>query len=92
MTSESIKGGVVHEIPKELEDLLLSDEHLLVLRNDLTPLARNERICYTIMPKKEETKEKRRVRLHEDILHGKKRPCCRPWCPHRRESAKKRFK
>ena len=44
------------------------------------------------MPKKQETKDKRLERLQEDILKGKKTPCCWPGCPHRRESAKKWFK
>ena len=55
----------------------------------LTPLARNEWICWTLSAKQEATREKRRGRLHEEILAGKKRPCCWPGCPHRRESARK---
>jgi len=31
-------------------------------------------------------------RLCDDLLKGKRRPCCWPKCPHRRESAKKWFK
>jgi len=55
----------------------------------LTPLARNEWICWTLSAKQEATREKRRERLHEEILAGKKRPCCWPGCPHRRETARK---
>jgi uncharacterized protein YdeI (YjbR/CyaY-like superfamily) len=92
MSHNLIATGVVHEVPQELKELLLSNKQLLEQWNTLTPLARNEWICRTTMAKKEETRVKRRKRLHEDISHGKKRPCCRPGCPHRRESAKKWFK
>ncbi|EDL48112.1 hypothetical protein ED21_29736 [Erythrobacter sp. SD-21] len=55
----------------------------------LTPLARNEWICWTISAKQDATRTKRRARLHQEVLEGKKRPCCWPGCPHRRESARK---
>ena len=45
-----------------------------------------------LIVKKQETREKHLIRLQEDILNSKKRPCCWPGCPHRRESAKKWFK
>ena len=54
----------------------------------LTPLARNEWICWTISAKRADTRAKRLARLQEEIAGGKKRPCCWPGCPHRRESAR----
>ena len=58
----------------------------------LAPLARNEWICWVTIVKKEETRKEHLTRLKEDLLKGKRRPCCWPGCPHRRESAKKWFK
>lgn len=92
MSEEIKRESAYHEITKEIQDLLNHNTKLLELWNSLTPIQRNEWICYTIMPKKQETKDKRLKRLQEDMLKGKKIPCCWPGCPHRRESAKKWFK
>jgi uncharacterized protein YdeI (YjbR/CyaY-like superfamily) len=78
-----------HALPPELAALLDSDPALATKWQALTPLARNEWICWTISAKQESTRAKRRARLHEEVLDGKKRPCCWPGCPHRRASARK---
>lgn len=74
-------------ITKTIQDASIEQQ-----RNNLTELARNEWICWMTIPKKEETREKHLIRFVEGIHEGKKRPCCRPGCPHHRESAKKWFK
>ena len=81
-----------HETPDEVRAILAADELLNAKWNDLTSLARNEWICWLTSPKKQETRSKHLVRLREDILGGKRRPCCWPGCPHRRETARKWFK
>lgn len=78
-----------HQLTPELEAMLDGDALLSAKWEALTPLARNEWICWTLSAKQEATREKRRERLHEEILAGKKRPCCWPGCPHRRETARK---
>ena len=78
-----------HRITPEIKAMLDGDEALAEKWQALTPLARNEWICWTISAKQEATREKRRARLREEVLDGKKRPCCWPGCPHRRESARK---
>ena len=92
MTDEQITSGVVHEVPDDIRDALCSTKGSIEKWNALTPLARNEWICWTTIVKKPETRQEHVKRLCEDILKGKKRPCCWPGCPHRRESAKKWFK
>jgi len=92
MKEKITASGVVHKVPKDLKEILLSNPKLLTLWNDLTPLARNEWICWVSIVKKEETRNNHLKRLAEEITEGKKRPCCWPGCPHRRESAKKWFK
>ena len=52
MITKQIATGVVHEVPEDLEQALLSDESALERWQDLTPLARNEWICWTITCKK----------------------------------------
>jgi len=93
-TMEKIKvaTGVVHEVPNDLEKALSSNTTLLYTWNALTPLARNEWICWVIMVKTLKTRKEHITRLSEEILSGNKRPCCWPGCPHRRESAKRWFK
>ncbi|MGB0120781.1 MAG: YdeI/OmpD-associated family protein [Solirubrobacterales bacterium] len=83
MPKTSIATGVVHRVPKDLRETLDSEAAVRDAWNDLTPLARNEWICWTISVKKEETRVRHIERLREDLLNGKRRPCCWPGCPHR---------
>ncbi|MFA5995955.1 MAG: YdeI/OmpD-associated family protein [Patescibacteria group bacterium] len=87
-----IATGVVHEVPNDLKTVLSSNSELLAKWNSLTPLSRNEWICWVTIVKKSETRKEHIERLSEELLAGEKRPCCWPGCPHRRESAKKWFK
>lgn len=92
MKNTEIATGVVHEVPEDLGKVLKANKDLLSKWNALTVLARNEWICWLTIVKKQETRQEHLIRLQEDINEGKKRPCCWPGCPHRRESAKKWFK
>ena len=78
-----------HPTPPEIEFLIEGDPALAAKWDALTPLARNEWICWASSAKQEATRSKRLARLHEEVVAGKKRPCCWPGCPHRRESARK---
>lgn len=90
--NKTVATGVVHRVPKDLRELLLSKATVLELWNRLTPLARNEWICWVTIVKQDKTRKEHLSRLVEDLKKGKKRPCCWPGCPHRNESAKKYFK
>lgn len=83
MNKKEIATGVVHEVPEDLQKALTSNSAVLDAWNDLTPLARNEWICSTTSVKKPETRKKHIERLYEDMIKGKRRPCCWPGCPHR---------
>jgi len=80
---KSIPGGVVHELPAALRDALEKDPEALATWLDITPLARNEWICWMSSAKKEETRRKRLEWGRSDLREGKRRPCCWPGCPHR---------
>lgn len=80
---KKVSSGVVHRVPKDLREELLASEALRDAWNNLTPLARNEWICWTTSVKKPETRAKHLARLRGDLLKGKRRPCCWPGCPHR---------
>ncbi len=81
----------MHTVPKDLREVLNSNLSLLTKWNDLTPLARNEWICWVTIVKKAETRKDHLTRLSAEILKGKRRPCCWPGCPHRRPNAAKWF-
>lgn len=83
MAQKKISACVVHELPKDLRTVLTSTDGLLDIWEDLTPLARNEWICWIEDAKKDETRAKRIARAEEDLLGGKRRPCCWPGCKHR---------
>lgn len=90
--STEIAGGVVHEVPDDMTKVFKANKELLTRWNGLTPIQRNEWICWVTIVKKAETRAEHITRLKEDILDGKRSPCCWPGCPHRRPSAKKYFK
>ena len=81
-----------HDMPDDLRAVLESSTELEAKWNGLTDLARNEWICWMTSVKKQETRDQHLARLQEDVLGGKRRPCCWPGCPHRRASAQKYFK
>lgn len=92
MSNKTVATGVVHDVPDDLKNALVSDTDVLERWNDLTPLARNEWICWVTIVKKEETRKEHIERLCRELLEGERRPCCWPGCPHRNEKAKKWFK
>ena len=46
MSSERVPGGVVHELPEDLREALVANPMALAAWTDITPLARNEFICW----------------------------------------------
>lgn len=81
--SNKLADGVVHNMPKDFEKALLSDAVGKNMWLDITPLARNEWICWVEDAKKVETREKR-IRVGLDKMHkGMRRPCCWAGCIHR---------
>jgi uncharacterized protein YdeI (YjbR/CyaY-like superfamily) len=87
--NESIPGGTVHELPTDLATALRANAPALTKWASLTPLARNEWICWIETAKKSETRVKRINWGCENLRDGKSRPCCWPGCPHRERTAAK---
>jgi len=83
MTENTISGGVVHELPEDLRKALAADAEALALWEDLTPLARNEWICWTTYVKKPETRKEHVERVRTELKEGMRRPCCWMGCIHR---------
>ena len=86
MTQKEISSGVVHDIPKDFKEMLLADDDALGCWEEITPLARNEWICWILDAKKTETRQRRIVRALAELKEGKRRPCCWPGCAHREKS------
>jgi hypothetical protein len=83
MAKKDISSGTVHEVPADLRDALTSDPKALAAWEDLTPLARNEWICWTISVKKPETRKQHVERVCTELKEGMRRPCCWMGCIHR---------
>ena len=88
MPTPSILGGTVHSLPKDLKKALSSHADALVAWNDITPLARNEWICWVEGAKLIETRERRVERTYAELAEGQRRPCCWPGCIHREKNGK----
>lgn len=85
MVKKEISNGVTHKIPSDLMKIVKSNVKLKEIWNNLTPLSRNEWICWITSVKKSETRKNHIERACEDLLNGKRRPCCWPGCKHRRD-------
>ena len=81
MSQNKISSGVVHEVPADLKKTLTSDPQALTAWEDITPLARNEWICWIESAKKAETRSRRIEWGCSSLKDGKRRPCCWPDAP-----------
>lgn len=81
--TKQIATGVVHQVPSDLYKALTADESALERWEDLTPLARNEWICWSITNKRPETRQNHIERTVTELTAGKRRPCCWAGCIHR---------
>jgi bacteriocin resistance YdeI/OmpD-like protein len=87
MTNNDISGGVVHELPEDLRNTLAADAEALAAWEDLTPLARNEWICWAISVKQPATRRQHVERVRTELKEGMRRPCCWYGCVHRTDKA-----
>lgn len=83
MIKKVISNGVVHNVPADLRRALIADPAARAKWEDVTPLARNEWICWTISVKKLETRKQHVERVCSELKEGMRRPCCWAGCPHR---------
>lgn len=80
---QKISSGVVHTLSPDVRRALTHAPAALVTWEDITPLARNEWLCWIEDAKKQETRIHRIERLCESLADGKRRPCCWAGCGHR---------
>lgn len=90
MTS-AFSHGTVHKAGDDLQAAIRSNPEVLSHWESLTPLGRNEFICWVEDAKKPATRERRIGRTAKELLEGKKRPCCWVGCIHRTDKPPSRW-
>lgn len=83
--------GTVHTARGDLETAIRSDPEVLALWQALTPLGRNEFICWVDDAKQAATRQRRIGRTCEELREGRTRPCCWAGCIHRTDKAPGRW-
>ena len=83
MTDKKISTGVVHSVPADLQKALASTPKALAVWEDITPLARNEWLCWIESVKKPETRKLHIKKTRDELIEGKRRPCYWAGCGHR---------
>lgn len=89
--AQSFLQGTVHEAQPDLREAIEADPEVLSLWQSLTPLGRNEFICWVDDAKQAATRARRIKRAGEELLEGKRRPCCWVGCIHRDDKAPSRW-
>ena len=74
---------MVHKLPTDFRNAIDADAIVKVVWADITPLARNEWICWVTSAKKDETRSRRIIVGLDKMRKGMRRPCCWAGCPHR---------
>ena len=87
MSKAELAGGTVHMLPADLRKALDSDVTARAAWQTLTPLARNEWICWAITVKQQKTRDEHVARVISELKEGMRRPCCWIGCIHRTDKA-----
>lgn len=87
MATKEITGGVAHPMPADLRKALATNKQSLEKWESLTPLARNEWICWNVTVKQQKTRDEHIKRTVKELTEGKRRPCCWMGCIHRTDKA-----
>lgn len=88
MPTKELSNGVVHNVPADLRKALLAKPAAIKMWEDITPLARNEWICWVETVKRQETRDDHVRRVPKQLMEGKRRPCCWVGCMHRGKPVK----
>ncbi len=81
MTKKGVRA--IHSLPVDFKKALQADKKAFTVWNDITPLAKNEWICWITSGKKAETRMIRIEKGLSKLRGGMRRPCCWAGCPHR---------
>ena len=78
-----LKKETVHKLPEDFQKAIQSKHFARDLWADITPLARNEWICWITSAKQDKTRRRRITVGLDKMRKGMRRPCCWSGCPHR---------
>lgn len=73
----------MHKLPADFQKAIGLNRAVKALWYDITPLARNEWICWVTSGKRAETRNIRIEKAISKLKSGMRRPCCWSGCPHR---------
>lgn len=73
----------LHHLPVDFKKALADDPRARAIWEDITPLAKNEWICWVISAKRADTRARRIAAGIDKLRKGMRRPCCWAGCPHR---------
>jgi hypothetical protein len=82
-----VTGGTVHKMPADVKKALTASPAARAAWESLTPLARNEWICWTVSVKQQKTRDEHVKRVVSELKEGMRRPCCWLGCIHRTDKA-----
>lgn len=84
MNTSTLSVGTIHDkLPADFKKVLDKNPKARATWEDITPLARNEFLCWLENATLNETKLRRLKRAEEELAEGKRRPCCWIGCIHR---------
>lgn len=83
MAKKNNTNGPVHKVPADLQKALKTSAQAKAVWDDITPLARNEWVCWVTSGKLVETRNIRITKALSKLKSGMRRPCCWAGCPHR---------
>jgi hypothetical protein len=83
MNKKKLAEGTAHKLPADLKEALTKDASAVNAWQSLTPLSRNEWICWTISVKQQRTRDDHVKRVVSELKEGIRRPCCWIGCIHR---------
>jgi len=78
-----LSDGAFHTLPADLKKALLASPKAVAAWESITPLARNEWICWVVSVKLADTRAQHVKRSVNELKGGKRRPCCWMGCVHR---------
>lgn len=83
MVQKQAVSGMVHKVPPDINQIFKTSKSLYKLWESITPLAKNEWVCWVSSAKKVETRQRRIKVMQDKLLKGMRRPCCWQGCCHR---------
>lgn len=87
MKIKRLRGGTAHKLPADMQKAIVADSKMSAVWESITPLARNEWICWAITVAKPETRARHLVVMRDKMHKGHRRPCCWAGCIHRTDKA-----